>query len=90
MMRPTGGNQSGSRSASSRGDHALCMLTPVPVGISRPSNNPLPFKDKFQQLKLERSWLGWQDYSALRASPLRGRPRRVNTNNGANQSATMA
>jgi hypothetical protein len=44
--------------------HALCMLTPVPVGISRPSNNPLPFKEKFQQLKLERSWLGWKDYSA--------------------------
>jgi len=41
--------------------HALCMLTPVPVGISRPSNNPLPFKEKFQQLKLERSWLGWKD-----------------------------
>jgi hypothetical protein len=70
--------------------HALCMLTPVPVGISRPSNNPLPFKEKFQQLKLERSWLGWQDYSALRASPLQGRPRRVNTSNGANQSATTA
>src|SRR6202040_2912224 len=31
--------------------HALCMLTPIPVGISRPSNNPLPFKEKFQQLK---------------------------------------
>jgi integrase len=36
------------------------------------------------------SWLGWKDYSALRASPLRGRPRRVNTSNGANQSATTA
>ena len=36
------------------------------------------------------SWLGWKDYSALRASPLRGRPRRVNTSNGATQSATTA
>jgi hypothetical protein len=45
----------------------------------------------FKEEKLESgSWLGWKDYSALRASPLRGRPRRVNTSNGANQSATTA
>src|SRR5437868_11701641 len=35
-------------------------------------------------------WLRWQDYSALRASLLRVRPRRVNTGNGANQTTTTA
>ena len=70
--------------------HALCMLTPVPVGISRPSNNPLPFKEKFQQLKLERSWLGWKDYSALRASPLRGRPPGANATGCSKRVATTS
>jgi len=41
--------------------------------------------------QLRRIWLGWKDYSARgRASPLRGRPRRVNTSNGAHQTATTA
>jgi hypothetical protein len=56
--------------------HALCMSTPTPERTFRPSTNLLSFKEKFQQLKLERSWLGWKDYSApLRCVPCPlGRP----------------
>jgi hypothetical protein len=70
--------------------HALCMSTPAPECIFRPSTNLLVRKEKIRATQLEQGWLGWKDYSALWASPLRGRPRRVNTSNGANQSATTA
>src|SRR5882762_3413006 len=35
-----------------------------------------------QKTHSTKSGLGWKDYSALRASPLRGRPRCVETSNG--------
>ena len=63
------------------------------VGPTSPSL-PFPLATKRKKPALRRAfcvlWLGRKDYSALRASPLRGRPRRVNRNDGANQPATIA
>jgi len=55
--------------------HTLCASTSVPDCIFWPGTNPLLCKEKIAATQLEELWLGWKDYSALRASPLRGRPR---------------
>jgi hypothetical protein len=41
--------------------HALCMPTPAPECIFRPSTNLLVRKENIRATQLEQSWLGWKD-----------------------------
>lgn len=51
------------------------IRVPSLPGVAPTDSPTRDLSDWFKERKFGlRSWLGWQDYSALRASPLRGRP----------------
>jgi hypothetical protein len=74
-----------------RAVHARSALASGSECISRALANPLSRQEKTGEKRRQTCLAGVAGlFGPGRASPLRGRPRRVNTSNGANQSATTA